>query len=164
MRNVLLNAGAELFEVEVEDGGDEEGQGLWEDEAADDHKSKAAVELGAFSDADRKGEGAHDGCKGGHHNGTESHQASFVDGFFWRKPFLLHFKGIVDDHDPVLFNDPNEEKEADGAEKGKGLVEKEEGDDASKAGKGDGGEDRQGMDEAFVEDPEDKIHGKAGSD
>ena len=62
-----MEAFAEFFEVEVEDGGEVEGQNLGNDEAADDDEAKGSSTFcGHAADAEGDGDGAHEGGEGGH--------------------------------------------------------------------------------------------------
>ena len=73
-------------------------------------------------------------------------------------PFLaLGIEGKVDHHDPVLLHDADEEDDADEGDNAELGAEHEEGEECAHPGGRQGGEDRDGVNVAFIEDAEDDV-------
>src|SRR3954463_4877413 len=63
--------GLQALEVDVDDGGDVEGEELGNEETADDGDAKGAARFGAGAEAEGDREGSHERGHGGHHDRTE---------------------------------------------------------------------------------------------
>ena len=102
---------------------------------------------------------------GGHHDGPEAQQAGLIDGFDRRKSLVaLGLESKVDHHDGVLFHDADQQDDADerdDAEVGSGEQECKNGSDA---GRWQCGENRERMDEAFVQNAEHDVDGDESSE
>lgn len=103
------------LEVIIKDGGEEEGEELGDEEAADDAEAEGDAGLGhGAADAEGDGDASHEGANGGHEDGTEADEGGFDDGVIGLLPFVLDgVDGKVDHHDSVFQDDADEENEAD---------------------------------------------------
>lgn len=127
-----MEAFAEFFEVEVEDGGEVEGQNLGNDEAADDDEAKGSSTFcGHAADAEGDGDGAHEGGEGGHEDGTETGKAGVGDGLFGGFAGEDRVVSKVDHDDAVFHDDAKEKDDADEGVEREGFVEDEEGEQAA---------------------------------
>lgn len=127
-----MQALAEFFELEVENGGEIEGEDLGDDEAADDNEAQWAAALGGHaSDADGDGDSAHDGGEGGHEDGAKTGQARFIDGFFCGVASKDGIVGEIDHDDAVFHDDAEEEDKANEGVEGEGFLEEEKGEKSS---------------------------------
>ena len=95
---------------------------------------------------------------GRHHYGAEPKERRLVDGLDGTLPFLaLGIEGKVDDHDPIFLHDADEEDYADEGDNAELGPEHEEGEECAHHGGRQGGNDREGVDVAFIENAEDDV-------
>ncbi len=156
---------AEAVEVEVDDGGGVEGEGLAEDQSADDGDAEGAAEFGAGAGAEGEGEPAEEGGHGGHGDGAEAEDARFEDGV--ARGFVvgaLGLEGEVDHHDGVFLDDADEQDDADEADDAELFVAEHQGEQRADAGGGERREDGDGVDVALVEDAEHDVDGDEGGE
>ena len=87
---------------------------LADQQAADDGDAQRVAQLRSRAAAQRQRQAAQQRRHGGHHDGTETQQASLKDRFFRR--LVLHplrFEREVDHHDGVLLHDADQKNDAD---------------------------------------------------
>ncbi len=95
---------------------------------------------------------------GGHHDGTEAQQARLVDRLVRRHALLaLRFQGEVDHHDAVLLDDADEQDDADQRDHAQVVTARHEDEQRADAGRGQGRQNRQRVDVAFVEQPQHDV-------
>ncbi len=151
---------AEAIEEDVDDGCGVEGEDLAEEQAADHGDAERAAQLGAEAAAQGQRQSAEQRRHGGHHDGAEAQQAGFEDGLGGILAVLaLGFEGEVDDHDAVLLDDADEQNDADDGDDTEVLVEEHEREQRADTGRGERGENGNGVDEALVENAEHDVDG-----
>src|SRR5258707_8190699 len=98
-----LQPGLNAVHVNVNDGRGEEGEHLAEYQSANDGDTKRTAQLRANASAKGKRKSTEERRHGGHHDGTETQQASLVDGFDGGLAFqALRLHGEVDHEDGVF--------------------------------------------------------------
>src|SRR5204863_7025890 len=148
----------------VDHGGHVEGDELADEQAADDDEAQGAAAGAVGAEAEGDGQGAHQGGQGGHDDRAEAVHAGVVDGLLGALAFVDALEGEVNDHDAVLLDDAHQHEHADEGVEGGDFAEEPEGGQAPHQGDGQGGEDGDGVEVAFVEDAEDHIHDENGQD
>ena len=130
-----------------------------EQQAADDYQAErlAGFAAGAVAKGDRHG--AEQGGHGGHHDRAEADQAAFVDGLLGAETLVaLGFEGEVDLHDGVLLDDADQHDEPDEGVDAQIDLEDHQREERAEAGGREAGEDRNGVDVAFVQDAQHDVH------
>ena len=152
---------AGMFEGQIDDRGGVEGQHLGNKQAAHDGDGQGLAKFGAGAHAQGQRHGAAKGGHGGHHDGPETDDAGFVNGFLGGELFLaLGGEGKVHHHDGVLLDNAHEQNDADEGNQGKVHVEDHQRQQRPQAGGGQAGEDGQRMDQAFVEHAQNDENGQ----
>ena len=121
-----VNPGLQAVHVEIDDGSGEEREHLADDEATDDGDAEWLAKFGAGAAADGEWNCAEQRGHGGHHDGTETQDASFVNGV--NRGFSFDALGLqreIDHHDCVLFNNSDEQNNSDERDDVEVGVEKE---------------------------------------
>src|SRR5882724_10965113 len=133
--------------VEINDGRSEERQELAEDEATDDGNAEWPAKFGADAMANSERKGAEERGHGGHENGAEAKQASFVNGLDRREAFLrFGLNGEIDHEDRVFLDDANEQDDADQSDKSELNLEEHHGEERANASGGQSRKNRNGVD------------------
>ena len=156
-REIFTDADLEAFEVEVNDGRDVEGQQLGNDQAADHGQAERLTGFAAGAEAERDGERAHQGGHGGHHDGAETEEAALVNGDVRRSSATLSVESDINHHDGIFLDNADEHDEADEGVDVEVETEKHQREQRAEAGGGQARENRDGMDEAFVENAKNDI-------
>ena len=132
---------------------------MGDDETADHGEAERAAGIGAGAPAEGDGQGAGEGGDGGHHDGTEAHDTGLEDGFLGSLVAVaFRVEGEVDHHNRVLLHDADEHDQADVAVDVQLLLEKDERQQGAKRRGGQAGENRERVEEIFVENPENQIN------
>src|SRR5271155_1342994 len=96
---------------------------------------------------------------GGHHDGTKTEQAGFVDRVLGTHAMLsFRFQGEVNHHDAVLFHDADEQDNSYQRDDAEFLAADQQSQDRSDAGGRQRGKNRDGMDVTLVENAEHDVH------
>jgi len=115
--------------------------------------------------AEGQRKGAEERGHGGHEDGPEAQQAGFVDGIQRREIlFALQLNGKIDHENGVFLDDADQKDDADQGDQvqvGSGDFDSEYRADACRR---DSGENRNGVDEAFVEDAENNVNRNESGD
>ena len=131
-----------------------------EDQAAHDGDAERAAEFCADSVAEREGKSAEKRGGGGHHDRAEAEEAGLKDGVDRRFAFFsFGFEGEVDHHDGVFLDDADEQDQADQGDDAEIGAADEERQECADAGGGERGEDRDGVDVAFVKNAQNDVDG-----
>src|SRR5204863_1949943 len=94
-----------LVEIDINDWGQIERDGLREDHAADDYEAERLAGFTARAEADGDRDCAEERCRGGHHDRTESRDATGEDRLRGVEAVLrLGLESEVDLHDCVLLH------------------------------------------------------------
>jgi hypothetical protein len=153
-------AAREAVEEEVDHGGRVERQNLAQDEAADDRDAEGAPQFRSGTGSERQRQAAEERRHGGHHDGPEAQEACLVDRLFGRLALLAFgLEGKVDHHNRVLFDDADQEDDADQRDYVEIVPCDQQGQDGTHTRRRERGEDRDGVDVAFVQDAEDDVDG-----
>src|SRR5271156_3154653 len=105
-RNFLCQA----VEVDINNGRGIQREHLAEQQTPYHRDAERTPQLGPDSRAQRERETSEQSSHGGHHDGTETQQASLVDRLLGAFAFLaFRFQREIDHHNAVLFHDPNEQ-------------------------------------------------------
>ncbi len=127
-------------------------EGLADDKAAADGDAERASRFAAGAECQCEGQGAADGRQRGHDDGTKTFDAGLADGGVRRHAaFTFRFQCEIDQHDGVLFHDAHEQNDADDAHDAEFGAGDEHGQQRADAGGRQAGNDRQRVDQAFVQ-------------
>ena len=148
----------QVVKEDVDDRRGVEREHLAQQQAADHADAQRPAKLGADAGADGQRDAAQQRGHGGHHDGTEAQQAGFVDGVGGVLAVLAFaFQREVHHHDAVLLHDADEQDDADDGHHAQILVEQHERQQRAHAGRGQGGKNRDGVNEAFVQHAEHDV-------
>ena len=101
---------------------------------------------------------------GGHHDRTETQQAAFMDRIGGRFAVLaLRVDGEVNHHDGVFLHDADEHDEADETVDVQIKAKNHQRQQRAKSGRRQAGQNRERMDETFVENSEDDVDDENGN-
>src|SRR5215471_3378328 len=163
--NVQLEAARKPVEGQVHHGSGVERQQLTENQAADNCNAQRTAQFRTDARPQRERQATKQSSHGGHHDGPEAQQAGFVDGVEGRFPFLaLGLEREVNHHDGVFLDNADEQDDANernDAEFGTAKHQRKNGADTS------GGERRKNrnwVDVAFIQNPENDVHGDYGGE
>src|SRR5215475_4628013 len=156
----------EAIQIEIYDRRREKRKKLAQDKAADYGDAERTTKFGTGAVAQRQRKRAKKRGHGGHENGTEAKQASLVDGFHRRKAFLrFGLDGEVNHEDGVFLDDADQKNNADEGDERKLGFEKHHGEQSTHACGRKCRKNRDGMNEAFIEDAKDDVdRGDRGDD
>ena len=102
---------------------------------------------------------------GGHHDGAEPHEARLVDGLDGRQPFVAFgLQREIDHHDGILFDNANQQDDADEGHDAEVCSGQEEGEDRADTRRWERGENGQRVNQALVQDAENDIDGDKRSE
>ena len=113
IQHVLL----EPFEPEIDDRRHKQRNQLGENQTADDHQTERAARCGVLAEPQRNRYCTHERGKRGHHNGTKPFYAGFVNGRAEVPAFVDSLQGKIDNHDPVLLHDSQQQEKSNDAVK-----------------------------------------------
>ena len=102
-------------EIEIDDRRGVEREQLAERQPSDHRITERLAKLRAGASPKHQRHAAKHGGHGGHQDRPKSKQASFADRGKRRVPVILAVNGEVDQHDAVLFDDADEQNDADDA-------------------------------------------------
>src|SRR5580698_8227168 len=137
-----------------------EGEDLAEQQAAHHGNSQWLAEFRANAGTERERQTAEERGHGGHHDGTKTQQAGFVDRVLGAHAVLsLGFQSEVNHHDSVLFHDADEQDNSYERDDAEFLAADQQSQDCSHAGGGQRGKNRDGMDVTLVENAEPDVNG-----
>src|SRR6266566_1152351 len=158
--DVKLKAAGKPVEGQVDHGRGVKRQQLADKQAANDGNAERPTQLRADAGAQSKRQAAEQRGHGGHHDGPEAQQAGFVDGVDRRLAFLaLGLEGEVNHHDGVFLDDADEQDDANEGHDPKLRVAQKKSKDGANARRRKRGQDRDGMDVAFVQNAENDVNG-----
>ena len=153
-----LNAMADAIEEDVDDRRGVERKHLAQQQSAHHGNAQRAPQLRSHARAHRQRNARQQRGHGGHHDGTEAQQAGLVDRVGRVHAALaLALQREVHHHDAVLLHNADQQNDADDGHDAQVLLEKDEGQQRAHARRGQSGENRDGMNEALVENAEHDI-------
>ena len=150
------------FQVEINHRRDVERQALRHHQSADDGQAERPAGLASRAKAERDGQRGHERGHGGHHDGAEAQQAAFVNRLGGGFPLPLRVNGEVNHHDGVFLDDADEHDQADKAVDVQIQAEQNQRNQRAKARRGQAGQNRDGMNEAFVKNSENEVNDDNG--
>ena len=155
----------EAIEVQVDHRCRIQGEHLAHDQAADDRDAERTPELRPVAAPEGEGQGAEQRGHRGHHDRPEAQNARLEDRFLGALAFpALGVEGEVDHHDRVLLHDPDQENDTDQGDDAEFDAEEKQAEQRAHAGGGQGGEDRDRMHVALVQDAEHDVDGYQGGE
>src|SRR5258708_1078612 len=164
-RAMSLQPGLNAIHVNVNDGGGEKSEHLAKDEPADDGDSERTAQLRANPSAKSERQSAEERSHGGHHDGAEPQQARLVDSFDGGLAFhTLSLHSEVDHQNGVLLDDANQQDDANHGDNAEVQVGESGGQNCADTGGRNRGENRDRVNETFVQNTEHDIDGAQGGD
>ena len=152
-------ASRQPIEREVHDGSGEEGQGLAENQAADDRDAQRPAEFGARPATQGQRQAAQHGCHGGHQNGPEAQQTCLIDCIQRSfSAFAFGFERKVDHHDGVFLHDTDQQDDSDESDYAEIDFCNQQGQKRANAGGGQRRENRDWMNITLIEHAQNDIH------
>src|SRR5262249_42111421 len=134
--NVEGKTPREPVESEIDDWRRVERKDLAQNKAADDSDAERAAKFGTHAAAESERQAAEERGHGGHHDGTEAKQASFVNGIERRLPFhAFGFEGEVNHHDGVFLDDADKKNNADESDNAEFRAAQEQRENRSDSGR-----------------------------
>ncbi len=143
---------------QVDDRGRIEREQLAQQQAADDGDAERVAQLRAGAALEGERNGAEQGRERGHHDRAEAQQRCLHDRVARREPLVaLGFQREVDHHDRVLLHDAHQQHDADQRHHREILLVVHQRQQGADAGGRQRGQDRERVDEAFVEHAEHDV-------
>ncbi len=151
----------EAVEIEVDDGCGVEGQYLADEQSADDRDAERLAQFGTLAKADRQRHRSKHRRHRRHYDRPKAFEAGLVDRFTrCQAVAALSIEREIDHHDRVLFDDANQQDNADhchDAELGAGVDQRQHRADPCRR---QGRQNRERVDEALIEHPQHDIDGE----
>src|SRR6516162_8006289 len=148
----------DAFEREIDHRSDVEGEELRGQKPADDRDAERLAQFGAGSEPKRDRQGTHDRRHRGHHDRAETQQTGLLDRpFRGLPPVALRLDGEIDHHDGILLDDADQHDDTDDGNDAQIHLEEHEGEQRADAGGREPRENRDWVDEAFVENAEHDV-------
>src|SRR5216683_8245857 len=149
---------AEALHVEIDDRRRVEREQLAQQEATDDRDAERATELGARARPEGQRQRAEERGHRRHEDRPEPLQARPMNGLLRGEAVVaLEVERDVDHHDGILLHDPDEQDDPDHRDDREIHAAEKQGQKRADAGRRQRGEDRERVDQAFVEDAQDDV-------
>src|SRR5438093_545584 len=149
---------AEALHIEIDDRRRVERQQLAQQEATDDGDAERATKLGARARPERQRQRAQERGHRRHENGPEPPETRLVDGVPGAEAVVaLEVERDVDHHDRVFLHDPDEQDDSDHRDDREVHPADQQREQRTDAGRRQGGQDRERVDQALVEDAQDDV-------
>src|SRR5579863_4953711 len=149
---------SETIEVNVDDGRGVKSQDLADQKTTDNRNAERLTQFRADAGTQRERQSAEQRGHGRHHDGTEAEQAGLIDGVDGILAFLaLGFEGEVDHHDGVFLDDADQQDDADEGDDAELRPADDQRENRADARGRQRGKDRDRMNVAFIENPEDDV-------
>src|SRR5271157_2679293 len=159
VRAARREAMRELIEEDVNDRSRVKRQNLAQEQAANHGDAQRATQLRTYSGAEGERQTGQQRSHGGHHDGTESQEAGFINGVFRLLAFFaLRLQSEVNHHNSVFLDDTDQQDDTDESDDGEFLVEKQQGQNGAHPGRGQRGQNCEGVNVTFVENAKDDIN------
>src|SRR5208337_2524704 len=140
-----------------------ESKHLAQEQAANHGDAQGTTQLRANSGAEREGQAGQQRRHRGHHDGTETQQARFINSVFRLLVLLtLRLQREVDHHNSVLFDDTDQQDDSDQGDDAEFLAANQQGQNCTHSGGGQSRQNGDGVYEAFVENAEHDINRDQG--
>nr|GEY79798.1 hypothetical protein [Tanacetum cinerariifolium] len=147
------------IKVQIDDRGGEQRQHLADQQAADHDQAQWLAQLGPGAGCEHQGYRAEQRGQGGHENRPEAQQRRFIDGGLWVDPAIaLSIEGEVDHHDRVLFDDADQQNDADDGDHAQVVTAEDQRQQSTDGRRRQGREDGDGMDVALVQHAQHDVH------
>src|SRR5208337_912578 len=126
VRTARREAMCELVEEDVNDRSRVERQNLTQEQTANHGDAQGATQLRTYSGTQGKWQAGQQCSHGGHHDGTKSQEAGFINGDFRLLAFFaLRFQSEVDHHNSVFLDDSDQQDDSDESDDAEFLAEQQ---------------------------------------
>src|SRR5713226_4531967 len=145
---------------QVHDWGCIESEQLAYEQSSDNRDSERMTQFGAGAAAKGERQSGEQGGHGGHHDWAETKQTRLVDGFFRRFVFdTLGLEREVNHHDGVFLHNADQQDDADERDDAEIIDGKQQRENCSHSGRGQRGQNRDGMNVALIEHSQHDVNG-----
>jgi hypothetical protein len=149
----------EAVHIQIDDRRGVEGKHLAYDQPTHNGNTQGAPQFRSGAGAESQGDGAEERGHGGHHDGPEAQHASLKDRVRGALAVLaLGHQGKVDHHDGILFHQPDQQHDADDGDDVEVILEDQQRQHGSDAGRGQGGDDGQRVHQALIKDAQNNVY------